>query len=169
MQPTSAISAKDAAIFEQKPPKRPLGDGERLAHLAASDIGVLATINANGYPHLSTVIYAWDPDARLIRVSTRANRTKSKNATRDHHAALFVAGPDKWSFVVAEGDVELSPTSTQPGDETGRELLRIFPQTDSTAEAAFLAEQVAEQRVVIRMNVRRLYGDIIEPAPSPEP
>jgi PPOX class probable F420-dependent enzyme len=162
MEPTTTISEKDAAIFEQRPPKRALGGDELLAHLTARTIGVLATVNANGYPHLSTVIYSWDPDARLIRISTRANRAKTKNAAGDHHAALFVEGPDMWSFVVAEGDVELSPITTEPGDATGRELLGIFPQADTTAEAAFLAEQVAEQRVVIRLHTSRLYGDIIE-------
>ena len=78
------------------------------------------------------------------------------------HAALYVEGPDKWSFVVAEGDVEVSPISTEPGDATGRELLGIFPQADAGSEAAFLAEQVAEQRVVMRLHAARLYGDIIE-------
>jgi PPOX class probable F420-dependent enzyme len=159
------ISDKDAAIFDQRPPLRALRDDERLAHLAARTTGVLATVNPDGYPHLSTVIYAWYPDTQVIRVSTRAHRAKAKNAARDHHAALFVEGPDKWSFVVAEGNVEVSPISTEPGDETGRELLTIFPQADAAAEAAFLAEQVAEQRVVLRLEVARVYGDIIEPAP----
>jgi hypothetical protein len=36
---------------------------------------------------------------------------------------------------VAEGDIELSAVSTEPGDETGQELLRIFPQADPEAEA----------------------------------
>ena len=159
------ISEKDAAIFEQRPPLRALDHDERLAHLAASTTGVLATVNDNGYPQLSTVIYAWDPDAELIRVSTRAHRAKARNSARNQHAALFVEGPDKWSFVVAEGDVEVTPISTESGDATGLELLGIFPQPDAAAETAFLAEQVAEQRVVIRLHATRLYGDIIEPAP----
>ena len=60
----------------------------------------------------------------------------------------------------------MSAVSTEPGDATGRELLTIFPQADPAAEAAFLETQVAEQRVVIRLHVRRLYGDIIELAPA---
>ena len=74
-------------------------------------------------------------------------------------------GPDKWSFVVAEGIAEVSPVSIEAGDETGRELLTIFPQADPAAEAEFLAAQVAEKRVVIRVHVDRLYGDIIELSP----
>jgi len=56
--------------------------------------------------------------------------------------------------------------STIPGDATGRELLTVFPQSDDAATEAFLTEQVTEQRVVIRLRVERLYGDIIEPAAS---
>ena len=153
---------KDAAIFEQQPGVRQLNTDERLSHLAARTNGVLATVNANGFPHMSTVIYTWDADAQVIRVSTRAHRAKARNATRDHHAALFVEGPDMWSFVVAEGEIEVSPISTELGDATGRELLGIFPQPDAAAEAAFLAQQVDERRVVLRLHPQRIYGDIIE-------
>jgi PPOX class probable F420-dependent enzyme len=165
MATDSTTSAKDAAIFEQKPPMRSLQRDELLTYLAAGSMGVFATINANGFPHLSTVIYSWDVEAGVIRISTRANRAKAKNAVRDAHGALFVEGLDKWSFVVAEGDIQVSAVSTTPGDETGQELLTIFPQADADAEAAFLAEQVSEERVVLRVLVSRLYGDIIELTP----
>jgi PPOX class probable F420-dependent enzyme len=155
-------SEKDAEIMEQRPGLRPLDQDERLGHLAAGQFGVLATQNARGFPQLSIVLYALDADARLIRISTRADRAKARNLARDPHAALFVQGPDHWSFVVAEGPAELSPVSMTPGDATGRELLRIVPQSDAAAEAQFLAEAVAEQRVVVRLHVERLYGDTIE-------
>ena len=127
METTNGISDKDTAIFEQRPPLRSLRHDERLAHLAARTSGVLATVNPDGYPHLSTVIYAWDPDAHVVRVSTRANRAKAKNAARNHHASLFVEGPDQWSFVVAEGDLELSPISTEIGDATRTRTARHLP------------------------------------------
>ena len=157
-----STSAKDQAIFEQRPPLRALADDERLAHLAASDHGVLGTLTKAGFPHLTTVIYAWDPEAQLVRISTTADRAKAVNVRRDARSALFVQGPDRWSFVVAEGRAEVSSASTVAGDATGRELLTLFPQPDDAATAAFLAQQVAERRVVIRLPVERLYGDIIE-------
>ena len=135
---------KDAAIFEQQPPVRTLRDDERRSMLTSSTSGVLATIGSSGFPHLSTVIYAWDRDTDVVRMSTRADRVKARNAARDPHAALFVQGPDMWSFAVAEGEIEVSPVTTKPGDATGRELLSIFPQEDAAAEAAFLEQQVDE-------------------------
>src|SRR5262245_34637246 len=155
-------SAKDRAIFERKPPLRPLRNDERLSVLSSGDHGVLATIGRSGFPQLSTVIYAWDPGAGIARISTRVNRAKARNVTANPLASLFVEGPDRWSFAVAAGHAELSPVSREPGDATGIELLGIFPQPDSAAAAAFLDEQVAERRVVIRLHVERLYGDMIE-------
>jgi PPOX class probable F420-dependent enzyme len=155
-------SDKDAAIFEQQPPLRRLLDAERERYLATRDQGVLATVSRTGSPHLAPVIYRWDAAARVVRMSTRADRVKAANVARDEHAALYVEGPDRWSFVVAEGRAEVSAPSVEPGDATGRELLAVFPQPDDAAVAAFFATQVAEQRVVLRLNVARLYGDIIE-------
>jgi hypothetical protein len=108
------------------------------------------------------VIYRWDPDGRVVRLSTRAGRVKATNVARNEHAALYVEGPDRWSFVVAEGRAEVSPPSLEPGDDIGLELLGLFPQPDEASTVAFLATQVEEQRVVVRLSVERLYGDIIE-------
>jgi PPOX class probable F420-dependent enzyme len=123
---------------------------------------VLGSVSPDGSPHLAPVIYRWDAVARVVRMSTRVDRVKAANIARDEHAALYVQGPDRWSFVVAEGRAEVSAASIEPGDATGQELLELFPQPDDAATAAFLATQVAERRVVLRLHVARLYGDIIE-------
>lgn len=102
----------------------------------------------------------------VIRVSTRSDRVKVRNIARNPSAALAISGPDRWSFVVAEGDAEVSPESTEPGDPTGLELLGLLPQPDADAERVFLDRQVAECRVVIRLHATRIYGDIIELANS---
>lgn len=153
---------KDAAIFEHQPPLRRLHDCERERYLTRRDQGVLATVSPTGMPHLSPVIYRWDAEQRVIRVSTRAGRVKATNLAADNHAALYVEGPDRWSFVVAEARGEVSPVTTEPGDATGLELLDVFPQPGPESTANFLATQVAERRVVLRLHVTRLYGDIIE-------
>ncbi len=159
---TMTRNDKDTAIFEQQPPLRALGDDERTQLVEAGEQGVLATVGRNGVPHQSPVLYRWDPATATARITTRAGRVKARNIAADGRASLFVEGPDRWSFVVAEGQAEVSPPSVEPGDATGRELLAMFPQPDPAAEAAFLALQVAEQRVVLRLRVARLYGDIIE-------
>jgi hypothetical protein len=63
------------------------------------------------------------------------------------------------SYVIAEGEAELSPVSMVPGDAAGRELLSMQPAFGRPEdEAAFLENMVADRRLVIRLRVSRLYG-----------
>ncbi|MCX4675397.1 TIGR03618 family F420-dependent PPOX class oxidoreductase [Streptomyces sp. NBC_01433] len=125
--------------------------------------GVLAGVRSTGHPHLSTVLYRWDADERVLRVSTTADRLKARQLRRNPHAALHVHGPDVWSFAVAEGEAEVTGTTTTPGDAVGRELLSLTPGFEDRAEeAAFLEQVVEERRVVIRIKVSRLYGTALD-------
>jgi PPOX class probable F420-dependent enzyme len=154
----------------QKPGPRVLTDEELSRLLREQQFGVLASVRRSGHPHLSTVLYSWDPEDRIVRVSTTADRLKVRQLRNDPHAALHVNGPNVWSFAVAEGEAEVSEPTTAPGDAVGRELLAQTPGFDDPqAEAAFLAELVAERRVVIRIRVSRLYGTALDiPAPADE-
>lgn len=70
---------------------------ERLWQLVASRAqGVLATINKDGSPQLSNVLYVPDAADRLVRISTTADRVKARNLRRDPRAVLHVAGDDFW-------------------------------------------------------------------------
>ncbi|MEV5328358.1 TIGR03618 family F420-dependent PPOX class oxidoreductase [Nonomuraea fastidiosa] len=129
--------------------------------LAAQRFGALATNQSSGHPHLSTVAYTWDPQQRVVRISTIAGRLKVRRLHKDPRCALYVASDDFMAFVVAEGEAELSPVSTEPGDEVGRELLAMQPPSAVSGpgqEEAFLRRMVADQRLVIRIRVSRLYG-----------
>jgi len=86
-----------------------MADEQQLLDLIASRReGVLAGVTRAGYPHLTNILYVWDAQERIARVSTTADRVKGRIFRRDHHAALHVAGPHFWSFAVAECDAETS-------------------------------------------------------------
>lgn len=145
------------------PAPRNLTDDALARLVGAQTFGVLATNKSNGHPHLSTVLYSWDPGERVIRISTTADRVKVRHLTRDPRAALHVSSDDHWSFAVAEGKAELSPTTTTPGDETGRELLAMAPPFDRSEDVtAFLEQMVKDHRQVIRIHVDHLYGTILD-------
>ncbi|WP_344635522.1 pyridoxamine 5'-phosphate oxidase family protein [Kitasatospora cystarginea] len=147
----------------QGPAPRALSDQALSELLGSQRFGTLATVRRSGHPHLTTMLYHWDPDARVVRFSTTADRTKVKHLRNDSRAALHVPGGDVWSFAVAEGDAEVSEVTTVPGDATGRELLSMIPDLGTPKdEEAFLAQQVAERRVVIRLKVSRLYGTALD-------
>ncbi|MEV0583158.1 TIGR03618 family F420-dependent PPOX class oxidoreductase [Nonomuraea sp. NPDC050310] len=142
---------------------RPLTDAD-LSHLLATQrFGVLSTVKRSGHPHQSTIMYRWNPDERVIRISTTTDRLKARHVRANPRISLHVTGPSIWSFAVAEGDAEVSEVTTEPGDATSRELLAITPGfADPAEEAAFLRRQVDEQRVVIRLPVTRLYGTALD-------
>ncbi|MEU0369192.1 TIGR03618 family F420-dependent PPOX class oxidoreductase [Streptomyces sp. NPDC006283] len=147
----------------QGPAPRPLSDEALVDLLGKQQFGTLATNKRSGHPHLTTMLYHWDPATRVVRFSTTADRVKPQHLSRDTRAAVHVQGPDVWSFAVAEGEAEVSAVTTEPGDAVGRELLSMLPEAAKPQDpAAFLTQQVAERRVVIRLTVQRLYGTALD-------
>ncbi|MYR95893.1 MULTISPECIES: PPOX class F420-dependent oxidoreductase [unclassified Streptomyces] len=145
------------------PGPRSLSDGALSALLGAQQFGTLATNKSSGHPHLTTMVYSWDADARVVRFSSTADRVKVRQLRRDPRAALHVPGGDVWSFAVAEGEAEVSEATTVPGDAVGRELLAMARELEGPQdEGAFLEQLVAERRVVIRLKVTRLYGTALD-------
>lgn len=127
--------------------------------LGSHSFGALATVNRAGFPHLSTVAYAWDPAEHVVRIASSLGRAKVRQLARDPHASLYVSSDDHLAFAVAEGVAEVSPVSAVPGDATGRALLAMqAPFTDPGDEAVFLRNMVEDRRVVITLRVERLYG-----------
>ena len=135
--------------------------------IAASQHGVLATTKRSGHPQLSNVLYLWDSVQRTAKISTTDTRLKARNLKRNPNAALYVAGKHFWSYAVAEGTAELSPVSTTPGDNAGRELHELHealmgPQD----EEGFFRRMVDDQRLVISIHVDRLYGLTLDRPPG---
>ncbi|WP_242908974.1 pyridoxamine 5'-phosphate oxidase family protein [Actinomadura terrae] len=146
----------------QGPGPKSIGEDDLARVLAEQTFAVLATNRANGHPHLSTVVYDWDPAERVVRISTTAGRAKVRQISADPRAALHAATPDHMAFAVAEGTAELSEISKEPGDATGRELLAMTPGFDDPDdERLFLEQMVKDRRLVIRLRVNRLYGTVL--------
>ncbi|MFW5420276.1 PPOX class F420-dependent oxidoreductase [Nocardiopsis sp. CNT-189] len=147
----------------RQPSPRTLTDAALSELLAAERFGTLATVKRSGHPHMTTMAYTWDPAARIARFSTTAGRIKVGHLRRDPRAALHVPGGDVWSFAVAEGEAEVSETTDVPGDRIGRELLAMARTlAEPEDERAFLERLVAEERVVVRLKVNRLYGTALD-------
>lgn len=147
----------------QQPGPRALSDQAASELLGAQQFGTLATVKRSGHPHLTTMLYSWDPEGRIVRFSTTLDRVKVGHVRRNPRVALHVRGGDVWSFAVAEGEAEVSEVTRVPGDEVGRELLALMPGAAAPGdEAAFLEQLVADRRVVIRLAVDRLYGTALD-------
>ncbi|MGW3658162.1 pyridoxamine 5'-phosphate oxidase family protein [Streptomyces sp. NPDC005151] len=160
---TEQTSKKDEQQPGTGPAPRTLTDDELSRLLSNQQFGVLSFVGRSGHPHLSTVLYRWNLDERVVRISATADRLKVRRLRNAPQAALHVQGPDIFSFAVAEGDAEISEVTAVPGDATGRELLSMTPGFEDPAEeTAFLEQIVADRRVVIRIRVSRLYGTALD-------
>ncbi|MGW0362919.1 pyridoxamine 5'-phosphate oxidase family protein [Streptomyces sp. NPDC002990] len=123
------------------PAPRVLTDQELSQLMGRQQFGVLASVRSTGHPHLSTVLYEWNAEERLLRVSSTADRLKVRQLRRDPHTSLHVSGPDVWSFAVAEGEAE------------------IVDPADSAADGE---QPLPDRRVMILIRVSRLYGTALD-------
>lgn len=138
-----------------------------LALIAANQQGVLAAVTAEGYPHLTNVLYAWDPQRRLARVSTTADRVKGRILRENPRATLHVSGDHFWSYAVAECDAETAAVAAQPGDEACLELLDVHTAFYGELEPeAFHRQMIEARRLVVRLRPRRLYGVLLDSPPG---
>jgi PPOX class probable F420-dependent enzyme len=142
-------------------------EAKLLEVIAGRNQGVLATIRRDGRPQLSNILYTWDPGERVARISTTAVRAKARNLMRDPRGSLYVAGEHFWAYAVGDGDAEIVGPTTTPGDEAGRELLKVHSAFyDSLEEEPFFEEMVANQRLVVRLRITHLYGVVIDRPPG---
>ncbi|MEU9588524.1 PPOX class F420-dependent oxidoreductase [Streptomyces sp. NPDC048219] len=130
------------------------------ALLAASRLGVLATIKADGRPQLSPVSPSYGPESGVIRVSTREGLAKTANLRRDPRATLEVTAPDGRSWATAEGTAVLTGPGTDPHGPEVDALVEYYraaagehPDWDE-----YRAVMVSDRRVLVTITVDRVYG-----------
>jgi PPOX class probable F420-dependent enzyme len=120
---------------------------------------VLITLKADGRPQSSNVIQWTDADG-VVHVSVTDTRAKVRNLRRDPRVSIHVTADDFWSYVVLEGDADLTPVAAAPDDATVDELVAYYralngehPDWDDYRRA-----MVADQRLVLRLRPTHVYG-----------
>lgn len=131
-----------------------------LALLHEQRNGVLVTLKRDGRPQLSNVSFTYDDATRLIRISATDDRAKTRNLRRDPRASFYVTPPGMRTYLVVEGEAELTPVAADPHDATVDELVEVYravagehPDWDE-----YRAAMVADRRLVISVRARRAYG-----------
>ena len=139
---------------------KPASEDQLWQLIASNREAVLATVRRDGSPHLTNILYTVDDPDRLVRISTLAGRAKTQHLGRNPRAALHVAGDDFWAWAVAEGRATLSEVATTAGDAACRELLIVHTAFygPPAHEGDFYTEMIADRRLVIRLQVDRIYG-----------
>jgi PPOX class probable F420-dependent enzyme len=137
---------------------------DALAYVRDRRNGVLVTLKRDGRPQLSNISFAVGDDD-VVRISITADRAKYANLVRDPRASLHVTAEDFWSYVVLEGDADLTPVAAAPDDATVEELVALYravlgehPDWDD-----YRAAMVRDRRVVLRLRPTHAYGMGLDP------
>ena len=133
-----------------------------LDFAATSHRGTLTTIKKDGRAQLSNISYSYQPELGLIGISVTSGRAKTRNLERDPRAALHVSSRDFWSWVVVEGDAELSAVAAAPDDDTVNELVDIYRRIagEHSDWDEFRRAMVEQGRQVIRIRPTHVYGQL---------
>ena len=130
-----------------------------LTYARTNTRAVLITLKADGRPQSSNVIQ-WTDAEGVVRVSVTESRAKVRNLRRDPRVSIHVTADDFWSYVVLEGDAELTPVAASPDDATVDELVDYYralngehPDWDD-----YRAAMVADARLVLRLRPAHAYG-----------
>lgn len=136
-------------------------DDENLAALLTrTNHGVLTTIKRDGRPQISAVTFGFDPERHTAEISVTATRAKTHNARRDPRVSLYAESPDGWSYTVAEGTAELSDVARDPHDAATEALVSYYRaiQGEHPDWQEYRGVMVAEQRVLMTLQIERFYG-----------
>jgi PPOX class probable F420-dependent enzyme len=124
--------------------------------------GAVVAIKKDGRPQVSIVAYQLSASEPTIRISTTADRAKTRNVRRDPRVSILVTSEDRWQYAVLEGDAELSAVAADPQDGTVDELVDLYrsiagehPDWDD-----FRRAMVAEKRLVLTLHLTHAYGTV---------
>ena len=121
--------------------------------------GVLVTAKRDGRPQLSNVAYALGDDG-VFRISVTDERAKTANVRRDPRVSLHVTRDDFYAYAVFEGDAELTPVASSPGDGTVDELADQYRVIagEHPDWHEFRTAMVDDNRLIVRLHPERAYG-----------
>ena len=128
---------------------------ELLEFIRTRHRATLVTTRNDGRPQLSLVTCGVDAEGRIV-ISTYPERAKVLNLRRRPQASVCIQSDD-WNgpYVQVDGEVEVIdlPDSVEPLVEYFRSISGEHPDW-----AEYRAAMIAEQRMVVRLPVDRLYG-----------
>jgi PPOX class probable F420-dependent enzyme len=124
------------------------------AFLEEKRFAVLATINANGTPQLTTMWYELQGDE--VMMNTAAGRVKEANLRRDPRVAICVE--DAYDYVTLSGTVELIDDQAIAQADILRLARRYHPpeKAEQMARDSFSKQH----RVTIHMRIQRVVEDL---------
>lgn len=128
--------------------------------LAEHHHAVLSVVDDEGWPHVTRIVQHFDGEVH--RISLTDGRVKTGHLRDRPRATLHVPGDDPWHWVSVVADAELSPVASSPDDAVATELLDVYEaiQGDHDDPDDFRRAMVDDDRLVLRLHPRRVYGQL---------
>lgn len=123
--------------------------------------GIVITIRSDGRPQSSDIVYVVDDSTFLVSVTD--DRAKTRNLRRDPRAVLHISRPETWSYVSFDCTAELSPVTTEPGDETNDRLVAYYEAVRGAPHPdwdEYRRAMVDERRLLLRLTPGSAVGHI---------
>ena len=121
------------------------------AFMAEPHIGILATLYADGTPHLAAVWYVYE--GGVVKVSVAEGRPEVEHARRDPRVALAVAGTElPYKQVTLEGLAEIEENG---GADFFSRLAKLYHGTEKGARYAEQDALEPERRVILHFRPTR--------------
>jgi PPOX class probable F420-dependent enzyme len=132
---------------------------DALDYARAHQRCILITLKADGRPQSSNVLAITGEDG-VVRVSLTDGRAKVANLRRDPRVSLHITADNFWSYVVLEGEADLSPVPAALDDATVDELVDYYraAQGEHPDWDEYRATLVADRRLVLRVRPTYAYG-----------
>jgi len=124
------------------------------AFLEVKRFAVLATINANGTPQLTTMWYELQGDG--IMMNTKVGRTKEQNLRRDQRISICIE--DGYRYVTLAGTDRL--IDDQPTAQADIQRLAERYHTAEKAAQMVRDQFTKERRMTFRMTIERVVEDL---------
>ncbi len=126
-----------------------------VAWLADRHQAVLVTLRRDGSPQTSNIAFAYDAASGTFEVSVTDDRAKTRNLRRDPRGVLHVLGDSFWGYASISVRATPGEVSTEPGDEAGQALLRLYERVSGGPHPdpdEFYAAMVSDHRLVLRLS-----------------
>ena len=117
---------------------------DTLAFLSEHHLATLATLRADGTPHVVAVGFTWDPETAVARVITSDGSQKVRNAERAGYAAVTQIDGPRWLTLEGSARVLRDPASVRDAEQRYARRYRV-PRENP-------------KRVVVEIGVTRVLG-----------
>lgn len=122
--------------------------------LRNNHLTVFSTINRDGSPQLTTVLYALNDDETIV-MNVQRNSQKAKNMRRDPRVAMCVR--DGTRYVSLYGAIEfIDDDEIIRRDLERLGLLNLFLTAEDEARRDDAANRMAQQRVSVRFKIQKV-------------